>query len=74
MNKTIQRLTRDEIKKGLKTLPVEQQVFFKRIYTGIEFPGTMEDVVDCVPVNQLDNALCLVERTIFNIDKPKSKC
>ncbi len=77
MNKQVERLTRKEIKSGLKQLPDNWQLMFKRMYKPQPYyyidensEASINDIVDKMPSDKLDRALTQIENSI---DKLKLK-
>ena len=69
-NETIEKFTRDELKKGLKLLPHDWVMKFKRMYCP-EGSGEDTDImVDSLNCNELEKALTQVE---LSIDMSKDK-
>ena len=75
MNQAVIDFMRSEIKKGLKQLPEDWQLLFKRMYSypngnlselpDLEKP--IDKVVDDMPVEKLDWALSQVQKSIAKI-------
>ena len=75
MNQSVIDFMRSEIKKGLKQLPEDWQLLFKRMYSypngnlsvlpDLEKP--IDKVVDDMPVEKLDWALSQVQKSIAKI-------
>ncbi len=74
MNNTIETFTRQKIKDGLKLLPDNWQLMFKRIYGPQPYyyadkrpEVSINDIVDKMPSEKLDHALSQVENSIAKI-------
>ncbi len=68
MNTTISNLTREKIKEGLCELPESWQNMFKRIYHHIATDCSLNELVDKLPVENLDMALTQVENSLNKLD------
>lgn len=69
MNKTVSNFTKQQIKEGLKQLPDDWQMMFKRMYAHNNLDCDIETVVDNVPDEKLDWALSQVENSLKKIGK-----
>lgn len=62
MNKTVSNFMREEILKGLLLLPKGHQDLFRRLYRNeLTEDATTKKIVDQIPDEKLDWALCQVE-------------
>lgn len=64
MTPDTEQLLRAEILKKLNTLTAAQRSLFCRIYSQGILSLTVEDVVAKVPINDLEKALALINRTL----------
>lgn len=62
MNKQLEDFARNTIKEGLEKLPEKCHDLFKRMYGKLEMD--IEDVVDQMAIDELDNAMDQVQRTL----------
>ena len=69
MNKSISDFTRQQIKEGLKQLPYNWQMMFKRMYSHNNLDCDIVTVVDNMPDEKLDWALSQVENSLKKIGK-----
>ncbi len=69
MNKSISDFTRQQIKEGLKQLPDNWQMMFKRMYSHNNLDCDIVTVVDNMPDEKLDWALSQVENSLKKIGK-----
>lgn len=69
MNSTIDNFTREQIKEGLKSLPDNWQLMFKRMYSHKNLEADIDEVVNKMPSNKLDWALSQVENSINKLNK-----
>ena len=67
MNNTISNFTRNQIKAGLKQLPENWQLTFKRMYAHKNIDWDIEKVVDNMPDEKLDWALSQVENSLLKL-------
>ena len=64
MNKTIETFVRQQLKDGLVMCNEKQQHVFKLMYSNKNLDLGINSVVDKIPEDKLDWALCQVERTL----------
>jgi len=64
MNQTIEDFTRAELKKLIVQCTEGEQFMFKRTYSHKNLDLPIEEAVDKMKVENLDNALSQVERTL----------
>ena len=69
MNKSISDFTRQQIKEGLKQLPDNWQMMFKRMYSHNNLDCDIVTVVDNMPDEKLDWTLSQVENSLKKIGK-----
>ena len=69
MNKSISDFTIQQIKEGLKQLPDNWQMMFKRMYSHNNLDCDIVTVVDNMPDEKLDWALSQVENSLKKIGK-----
>ena len=69
MNNTVEQFTREEIKTGLKLLPDNWVLMFKRMYSHKNLDADINDVIDSMPSEKLDWALSQVENSISKLNK-----
>ena len=69
MNSTIDNFTRKQIKEGLKSLPDNWQLMFKRMYSHKNLQADINEVVDKMSSDKLDCALSQVENSINKLNK-----
>lgn len=69
MNKSISDFTRQQIKEGLKQLPDNWQMMFKRMYSHNNLDCDIVTVVDNMLDEKLDWALSQVENSLKKIGK-----
>lgn len=69
MNKSISDFTRQQIKEGLKQLPDNWQMMFKRMYSHNNLDCDIVTVVNNMPDEKLDWALSQVENSLKKIGK-----
>ena len=69
MNSDLQEYARSTLIKGLLSLPEENQLFFKRMYSHTDLEKNIIDVINDMPEDKLDWAMQQVERTINEKEK-----
>lgn len=69
MNKTVSDFTREQIKMGLKQLPENWQLMFKRMYSHENLELDLEIIVDNMPDEKQDWALSQVENSLAKLLK-----
>ena len=69
MNSTLESFAREQIKQGLKLLPVGWQTTFKRFYSHNNLDMDIFELVDKMPADKLDWALSQVENSIRKMEK-----
>lgn len=69
MNKQLQAIARKSLKTGLKQLPENWQLLFKRMYSYKKLDADINDVVDAMPENKLDWAMEQVQRSLGKLAK-----
>ena len=68
MNKELEIFARDTLKERLAKCTEEQCFMFKRIYSHADHSKDINDVVDSMIIDDLDNAMQQVKRTLFKIN------
>ena len=64
MNQTIDKMIRSTLLEKLTGCREDQQVLFKRMYSGGCWEKSVEDVVNSMPADKLDWAMTQVEQTL----------
>ena len=71
MNDQLREFARQNIKNGLSKLEAGHHLMFKRMYSHTDLDKNINDVVDSIPDEKLDWAMCQVKRTVDSLkEKP----
>ena len=68
MNNSVEDFIRDSLKRGLKRLPEEWQLTFKRMYSHKDLEKDIKAIVDDMPTDKLDWALTQVENSLKKLE------
>lgn len=71
MNKKMAEFARKEILTGLKKLPENNILFFKRMYSHKNLDLNINDVVKNMPDDKLEHALFQIDNTLDNLNLNK---
>ena len=71
MNKKMSEFARKEILTGLKKLPENNILFFKRMYSHKNLDLNINDVVKNMPDDKLEHALFQIDNTLDNLNLNK---
>ena len=69
MNTELQEFARQQILEGLKSLPEDWQLTFKRMYSHDDLSRTLEEVVIRMPADKLDWAMTQIKNSIAKLEK-----
>ena len=69
MNAELQKYARDQLKSGLAQCTEAQQLLFKRFYSHKDLSLPINEVVDRMPVEDLDHAMTQVQKTLDKAGK-----
>lgn len=67
MNETLQLYAREQMLEGLKQLPNEWQMTFKKMYSHKDLEKPIEAIVNDMPSDKLDWALSQIERSLAKL-------
>jgi hypothetical protein len=69
MNQQLKEFARATLKEGLAQLPEDWQMLFKKLYSRDNLERSMNEMVDRIPEDKLDWAMCQVENSIHKLKK-----